>query len=341
MTLAVIFGLSGAHVIPDEQSFFKDANPAGYVLFARNIENPQQLRALTDSLRDLAGRNNLPILIDQEGGRIARLGPPQWRAWPAAAALVGVSDSPVSSDLDRAIARVQCNYEALGLELAAMGINVTCAPVLDVPQPDAHDIIGDRAFASAPEIVGKLGRACLAGLQLAGVAGVIKHMPGHGRALSDSHESLPRVAASERELAADLAPFTALADASMAMTAHVIYEAWDPEHCASVSTRVITEQIRECIGFDGLLISDDLNMKALSGDLPTRAAAVLAAGCDIALNCWGRLDDMKGIAEQVPAMTAEATGRLARACAPLRVAQASSALNARIDELVAQRESLV
>ena len=336
--LPVIFGLSGSCLTADERAFFKGANPAGYILFARNIDNPQQLRALTDSLRDLTGRDDLPILIDQEGGRIARLGPPHWRAWPAAAALAGLSESP--ADLDRAIATVQCNYEALGLELAAMGINVTCAPVLDVPQPDAHDIIGDRAFARAPEIVAQLGRACLTGLQLAGVAGVIKHIPGHGRALSDSHESLPRVAASERELAADLAPFTALADASMAMTAHVIYEAWDAEHCASVSATVIQEQIRQRIGFDGLLISDDLDMKALSGDIPARAAAVLTAGCDIALNCWGRLDDMTGIAEQVPAMTAEATERLARACAPLRVAHASSALNARIEELIARRESL-
>lgn len=338
--LPVIFGLSGPCLTADERAFFKDANPAGYILFARNIENPEQLRALTDSLRDVTGRDDLPILIDQEGGRIARLRPPHWRAWPAAAALAGLSESPASADLDRAIERVQCNYEALGLELAAMGINVTCAPVLDVPQPDAHDIIGDRAFARAPEIVAKLGRACLTGLQLAGVAGVIKHIPGHGRALSDSHESLPRVATSEPELAADLAPFITLADASMAMTAHVIYEAWDAEHCASVSATVIQEQIRQRIGFDGLLISDDLDMKALSGDIPARAAAVLTAGCDIALNCWGRLDDMTGIAEQVPAMTAEATERLARACAPLRVAQTSSALNARIDELVARRESL-
>jgi beta-N-acetylhexosaminidase len=177
-------------------------------------------------------------------------------------------------------------------------------------------------------------------LQVAGVAGVIKHIPGHGRALSDSHESLPRVTASESDLAADCAPFVALADATMAMTAHVIYEAWDLAHCASVSARVIAEQIRGRMGFDGLLISDDLDMKALSGDIPARAAAVLAAGCDIALNCWGRFDDMKGIAEKVPAMTAEATERLARACAPLRVAQTSSALDARIDALVARRESL-
>jgi len=297
--LPVIFGLSGPCLTADEQSFFRDANPAGYILFARNIEHPDQLRALTDALRSLGGRDNLPILIDQEGGRIARLGPPHWRVWPAAAALSGLSDSPASTDLDRAIARVQCNYEALAL-----------------------------------------GRACLAGLQVAGVAGVIKHIPGHGRALSDSHESLPRVTASESDLAADCAPFIALADATMAMTAHVIYEAWDPGHCASVSARVIAGQIRGRMGFDGLLISDDLDMKALSGDIPARAAAVLAAGCDIALNCWGRLDDMNGIAEQVPVMTTEATERLARACAPLRVAQTCSALNARIDALVARRESL-
>lgn len=338
--LPVIFGLSGPFLTVDEQSFFKEANPAGYILFARNVENPKQLRALTDSLRDLAGRDDLPILIDQEGGRIARLGPSHWRAWPAAATLAGLSDSPALADLDRAIARVQCNYEALGLELAAMGINVTCAPVLDVPQPDAHDIIGDRAFAQTPEIVAKLGRACLVGLQLAGVAGVIKHIPGHGRALSDSHESLPRVTASELELAVDCAPFTELADASIAMTAHVIFEAWDAEHCASVSATVIQEQIRQRIGFDGLLISDDLDMKALAGDISDRASAVLAAGCDIALNCWGRLDDMTRIAEQVPAMTPEAAERLARACAPLRVTQPSAALSARIEELLARRESL-
>lgn len=338
--LPVIFGLSGPCLTVDEQSFFKEANPAGYILFARNVENPEQLRALTDSLRDLAGRDDLPILIDQEGGRIARLGPSHWRAWPPAATLAGLSDSPALADLDRAIARVQCNYEALGLELAEMGINVTCAPVLDVPQPDAHDIIGDRAFAQTPEIVAKLGRACLVGLQLAGVAGVIKHIPGHGRALSDSHESLPRVTASELELAVDCAPFTELADASIAMTAHVIFEAWDAEHCASVSAAVIQEQIRQRIGFDGLLISDDLDMKALAGDISDRASAVLAAGCDIALNCWGRLDDMTGIAEQVPAMTPDVAERLARACAPLRVAQPSAALNARIEELLARRESL-
>ena len=332
--LPVIFGLSGTVLSADERDFFKAVNPAGFILFARNVDNPAQLRALTDDLRAISGRDRVPILIDQEGGRIARLRAPHWRTWPSAATLAqGI-------DLARAVERVQCNYEALGLELAAMGITVTCAPVLDVPQPDAHDVIGDRAFGTDPACVAVLGRACLDGLHLAGLEGVIKHIPGHGRATSDSHERLPRVAASDEALQWDCQPFGALADASMAMTAHVVYEAWDSEHCASVSTRIISEQIREHIGFDGLLISDDLDMKALAGDIPSRAEAVLQAGCDIALNCWGRLDDMRGIAERVPAITTPAARRLEAATQRCRIASDSAALAARIDALIARRDAL-
>ena len=332
--LPVIFGLSGTTLSADEQAFFKAAEPAGFILFARNIDHPAQLRALTDDLRALTGREQLPILIDQEGGRIARLAPPHWRAWPSAAVLAQGQDDA------RVLERVRCNYEALGLELATMGINVTCAPVLDVPQPDAHDIIGDRAFATDPERSAVLGRACLDGLHLAGVEGVIKHIPGHGRAQSDSHESLPRVTASNDALQWDCQPFAALADAAMAMTAHVVYEAWDSEHCASVSARVIGQQIRQHIGFEGLLISDDLDMKALAGDIPSRAVAVLTAGCDIALNCWGRLDDMQGIAEQVPAMTPETARRLAVATQRCGIVTDSAALTARINALIARRDAL-
>jgi len=332
--LPVIFGLSGTTLSADEQAFFKAAEPAGFILFARNIDHPAQLRALTDDLRALTGREQLPILIDQEGGRIARLAPPHWRAWPSAAVLAQGQDDA------RVLERVRCNYEALGLELATMGINVTCAPVLDVPQPDAHDIIGDRAFATDPERSAAWGRACLDGLHLAGVEGVIKHIPGHGRAQSDSHESLPRVTASNDALQWDCQPFAALADAAMAMTAHVVYEAWDSEHCASVSARVIGQQIRQHIGFEGLLISDDLDMKALAGDIPSRAVAVLTAGCDIALNCWGRLDDMQGIAEQVPAMTPETARRLAVATQRCGIVTDSAALTARINALIARRDAL-
>ena len=332
--LPVIFGLSGTTLSADEQAFFKAAEPAGFILFARNIDHPAQLRALTDDLRALTGREQLPILIDQEGGRIARLAPPHWRVWPSAAVLARGQDDA------RVLERVRCNFEALGLELATMGINVTCAPVLDVPQPDAHDIIGDRAFATDPERSAALGRACLDGLHLAGMEGVIKHIPGHGRAKSDSHESLPRVTASNDALQWDCQPFAALADAAMAMTAHVVYEAWDSEHCASVSARVIGQQIRQHIGFEGLLISDDLDMKALAGDIPSRAVAVLTAGCDIALNCWGRLDDMQGIAEQVPAMTPETARRLAVATQRCGIVTDSAALTARINALIARRDAL-
>ncbi len=339
--LPVIFGLSGPVMTAAERALFRDTDPAGFILFARNVEDPEQLRALTDSLRDLTGRAAMPILIDQEGGRVARLGPPHWHAWPAAQTLAEGATCAEPERLSLAVERVRCNFEAMALELAAVGVTVTCAPVLDVPQPDAHDIIGDRAFGASPELVSILGRACLEGLELGGVAGVIKHLPGHGRALSDSHESLPRVSAAAAELERDFAPFRALSHASMAMTAHVVYDALDDAHCASVSPTVIETHIRQHIGFDGLLISDDLDMKALAGDIPSRAAAVLDAGCDIALNCWGKLEEMQGIAERVPPMTPQATARLQAACAPLRIAENSAALQSRIDALLARRDALV
>ena len=338
--LPVIFGLSGPVMTAAERALFRDTDPAGFILFARNIEDPEQLRALTDSLRDLTGRAAIPILIDQEGGRVTRLGSPHWRSWPAAQTLAGSAKCSEPERLASAVERVRCNFEALALELAGMGVTVTCAPVLDVPQPDAHDIIGDRAFGASPELVSILGKACLEGLELGGVAGVIKHLPGHGRALSDSHESLPRVSATAAELEQDFAPFRALSNASMAMTAHVVYDALDKAHCASLSPTVIETHIRQHIGFDGLLISDDLDMKALAGDIPSRAVAVLEAGCDIALNCWGKLEDMQGIAERVPPMTSQAAARLQAACAPLRIAEHSSALQSRIDALLARRDAL-
>lgn len=338
--LPVIFGLSGPVMTAAERALFRDTDPAGFILFARNIEDPEQLRALTDSLRDLTGRAAIPILIDQEGGRVTRLGPPHWRSWPAAQTLAGSANCSEPERLASAVERVRCNFEALALELAGVGVTVTCAPVLDVPQPDAHDIIGDRAFGASPELVSILGSACLEGLQLGGVAGVIKHLPGHGRALSDSHETLPRVSAKAAELEQDFAPFRALSNASMAMTAHVVYDALDEAHCASLSPTVIETHIRQRIGFDGLLISDDLDMKALAGDIPSRAVAVLEAGCDIALNCWGKLADMQGIAERVPPMTPQAAARLQAACAPLRIAEHSSALQSRIDALLARRDAL-
>ncbi len=307
--IPAIFGLSGATLTPAERALFREANPAGFILFARNCEDPGQLSALTASLRDLMGRE-LAILIDQEGGRVARLRPPHWPAFPAAARFGELyAKAPLS-------ATQACYQNGLALAgvLRAVGVNVDCVPVLDVPQPDAHDIIGDRAYAADPMWIAAMGAATLDGLHAGGVCGVIKHLPGHGRARADSHLELPVVDASPDQLAADFAPFRTLAaKARMGMTAHVIYTALDPAACASLSARVIAQIIRRDIGFNGLLMSDDLGMKALSGDIGTLAAAVVAAGCDVALECSGDLATMEAVAAALPPMSETAAARLARA----------------------------
>lgn len=313
--IPAIFGLSGLTLTADERAFFKDADPAGYILFGRNVESPEQVRALTDALRALHGRDHLLISIDQEGGRVARMKAPAWARYPTGEAFDRLYDVAPASAIEAA----RCNAEALGLDLAEAGITVDCWPLLDVRQPGAHDVIGDRALGAEPLRVAALGRAILDGLARAGVAGVVKHMPGHGRALADSHKELPTVSAGADELEHDLAPFRTLASAPMAMTSHILYTAWDPEHPATQSRFVIEEIIRRRIGFAGLLLTDDLDMEALSGTVPERAARALAAGCDIALNCWARMDDMVGIATACPSMSAETAARLGRALEGTRV----------------------
>ena len=309
MMLPAIFGLSGLNVTPEERDFFAESNPLGYILFARNIESKHQVRGLTDSLRELSGRDDLPILIDQEGGRVARLGPPEWCQWPAAQDFARA----YQRDPERARNAAACNFEALGLELAQVGVSVDCAPVLDVPVPGAHDIIGDRAFGDDPLTIADLGQAAIDGFREAGVISVVKHIPGHGRAQADSHEDLPRVSASAEMLARDLLPFQHHRGAPMAMTAHIVYEVWDPEQCATLSPTVIREVIRGSIGFDGLLMSDDLDMKALRGSIAERGLGAVQAGCDVALNCWGRMADMRDLAERLPAAGPDCHRRLARA----------------------------
>ena len=304
--LPAIFGLSGPQLTSDERAFFRDSNPAGYILFGRNIVDHGQLRALTDNLRGLHGRSDLPILIDQEGGRVARMRAPNWPEFPAGAAFDALYERAPASAIEAA----RVNARALAVMLATSGINVDCLPLLDVRQPGASDVIGDRALGSEPMRVAALGRAILSGLQAGGVVGVVKHMPGHGRAMLDTHKALPVVDASDAELASDLAPFAALRDAPMGMTCHVIFSAWDAALPATLSPFVIQTIIRERIGFNGLLLTDDLDMDALDGDVPSRAARALAAGCDIALNCWGKMDDMVGIATVLPTMSAEARARL-------------------------------
>ena len=304
--IPAIFGLSGLTLTDDERAFFRDSDPAGYILFGRNIENREQLRRLTDALRALDGRDNVPILIDQEGGRVARMKEPEWPAFPSGAAFDALYERAPASAIEAA----RLNAMALAAMLAEVGITVDCLPLLDVRQPGASDVIGDRALGSEPMRVAALGRAILSGLQAGGVVGIVKHIPGHGRALLDTHEALPTVTASDRELQTDLAPFAALRDAAMAMTCHVIFAAWDPDRPATLSPTVIDSVIRQRIGFHGLLMTDDLDMKALSGDVPSRAAGAVAAGCDIALNCWARMDDMVGIANALDPISTVSRARL-------------------------------
>ena len=309
--LPAIFGIAGPSLTADERAFFRAADPAGYILFARNCETRAQLRALTDDLRSLHGRDRLLISIDQEGGRVARMKPPEWLSFPPGAVFDRLWDVAPASAIEAA----RANAEALGLDLAEAGITVDCLPLLDVRQPGAHDVIGDRALGTEPLRVAALGRAVLDGLARAGVAGVVKHIPGHGRAGADSHKELPTVTASAAELETDLAPFRTLASAPIAMTAHVRYTAWDADNPATQSSFVIEEIIRKVIGFDGLLLSDDLDMEALTGSVPERAARAIAAGCDIALNCWAKLADMEGIASLLPPFSPQGTARLERALA--------------------------
>ena len=338
--IPAIFGLSGPTLTADERAFFRDCDPAGYILFGRNIVDRAQVSALTDELRALHGRTRTFICIDQEGGRVTRMKPPQWLAFPPGEAFDKLYDiAPVS-----AIEAARSNAHALGLDLAEVGINVDCLPLLDVRQPGAHDVIGDRAFGSEPLRVAALGRATLDGLSRAGVAGVIKHIPGHGRTSVDTHKAMPTVTASEAELETDLAPFRALKDAAIAMTGHLLFTAWDADNPATLSPFVIREIIRKRIGFSGLLLTDDLDMEALSGTVPERAARAVAAGCDIALNCWAKMDDMVGIAQALPTMRGETAVRLELALAgtadfssPVEIAAQAVLLDTR-DRLLALAE---
>ena len=334
-----ILGCHGPTLNEWERAFFAEAGPYGFILFKRNCETPDQVAALIGDLLESIGRPDAPVLVDQEGGRVQRLGPPHWRAMPAAARFgeLAADDAEVGRDA------VALNARLLGDELAACGFTADCAPVLDLSYPETHEAIGDRAFGSDPALVADLGRAVCDGLSAAGVLPIVKHMPGHGRATVDSHHELPRVSAGLAELeASDFAPFRALADVPWAMTAHIIFEAVDAERPATVSPRMIEEVIRGFIGFDGVIVSDDLSMKALSGSPSERAQASLAAGCDLVLHCNGKPEEMTELAEGVGDMSAMSTERLARAAAKVPAAAARlgaderADLQARLDALLAR-----
>jgi beta-N-acetylhexosaminidase len=336
VTAACVFGCAGLEVTADEAAFFRKVQPWGFILFGRNVESPDQVRALIASLRDAADRPDAPVMIDQEGGRVRRLRPPHWRPYPPAAAYAALKLN-LAPESGRELARL--GGRLLAHDLAGLGIAIDCAPVLDVPVPGAHDVIGDRAFASSPEDVATYGRAMAEGLLAGGVLPVIKHIPGHGRARADSHQDLPFVTASLEDLEAnDFPPFQVLSDMPIAMTAHVVYTALHPRRPATTSRKVIAETIRGRLGFDGLLVSDDLSMKALSGDLTARARAALAAGCDIVLHCNGDLAEMTAVAAGTRPLAGAAARRARAALAriPRRVEPLDvEAAGARFDALFA------
>jgi beta-N-acetylhexosaminidase len=308
--LPCILGLSGPVLTADERAFFRAAEPAGFILFRRNCVDPAQLRALTDDLRDLSGRADLPILIDEEGGRCTRLGPPHWPAFPAPAAFGELYERAPISALEAA----RVNALAIALVLAEAGINIACSPVLDLHHPGAHPIVGDRSLGEDPLQVASLGRMVLEGLAAGGVAGVVKHMPGHGRAGADSHLELPVVTAGADELEADLTPFRKLAGrARIGMTAHIVYAAFDCDRPATMSSEVIAQVIRGRIGFEGLLIGDDLEMAALTGTYGERAERALAAGCDLVLHGSGVLADSQQVVAKLPPVGQATLERLGRA----------------------------
>jgi beta-N-acetylhexosaminidase len=312
-TLAAIFGCSGPDLTPQEAAFFRAVRPWGFILFARNVETPAQVRRLTAALRETVGRDDAPILVDQEGGRVQRLKPPHWRAYPPGR-LYGTLPAAAQAATTRLGARLIAD------ELADVGVNVDCLPVLDVADPTGHAVIGERAYGETPEVVATLGRAACEGLLAGGVLPVIKHMPGHGRARADSHVELPRVEASFAELEArDFAPFRALADMPMAMSAHVVYAAVDPDRPATLSKAVFDRVIRGAIGFDGLVMTDDLSMQALSGGFAERAQAAQAAGCDMVLHCNGDLSEMRAVAEGAAPLSGRAADRAEAALARLPV----------------------
>jgi beta-N-acetylhexosaminidase len=330
VTSAAIYGCSGPVLTEAERDFFGEVRPWGFILFRRNVETPDQVRTLVADLRTSIDDPDAPVLIDQEGGRVQRLGPPHWPKYPPGAAwLRSTNDPSTARELVRLGARLMAH------DLKALGITVDCVPVMDVPVPGAHDIIGDRAYAQDPGTVTRLGRAAAEGLLAGGVLPVIKHIPGHGRAFADSHKDLPVVHADFETLDGwDFAPFKAMSDMPMAMTAHVVYDAVDPKRPATTSKKAI-RMIREHLGFHGLLMTDDLSMQALSGSLTDRAETALKAGCDVVLHCNGQMDEMKAVAKGVGKLKGRAKARAAAALArmvhtpePLDVVEARARLDA-------------
>lgn len=306
----MILGVAGTKLSPDERALLRDERPWGFILFSRNIAEESQLRDLVAWLRDCVEDEEAPVLVDQEGGRVQRLRPPLAGRYPPAAEIGRL----FAGNEEQGVRAAWLISRLHAFDLGRYGIDVDCLPVLDVPVPGAHDVIGDRAYSQDAGIVSVLGRAAVDGLMAGGVVPVVKHIPGHGRAFADSHKELPTVTAPLDELRArDFVPFQALRDVPMAMSAHVVFTALDPAAPATISPRVVEETIRGEIGFDGLLMSDDVSMEALSGDFATRTRRIVEAGCDLVLHCNGRFEEMRDVARAANELTGRSRERAERA----------------------------
>jgi beta-N-acetylhexosaminidase len=315
---AFITGISGPGLSAAEQEFIRSQRPWGFILFKRNIETPQQVALLVAELRKTLGSPDAPVLIDQEGGRVQRLGPPHWPVYPPGALFGALYDADPKLGLSAA----RLSARLIAADLEALGIDVDCLPLADVPVPGADTVIGDRAYGTSPEKVAAIARAVTEGLGEGGILPVLKHIPGHGRATADSHFRLPEVKISKNELErTDFAAFRSLADLPMAMTAHVVFSALDPVHPATTSATIIERVIRGVIGFQGLLMSDDVSMNALSGSIAERTQAILSAGCDMVLHCNGKLEEMREVAAETPELSGKALERAGRALASRRAPQ--------------------
>src|SRR4051794_961558 len=314
-TRAFITGVSGTELTAAEREFIRSERPWGFILFKRNVETPAQVAALVAELRAVAGSPDAPVLIDQEGGRVQRLGPPHWPVYPPGAIFAGLYDT--DSELGLTAARLSARL--IAADLADLGITVDCLPLADVPVAGANAVIGNRAYGTEPGKVAAIARAVTEGLERGGVSPALNPPPGHGRATADTHFNLPTVDTSRDELdRTDFAAFMPLADLPMAMTAHVVFSAVDTAHPATTSATIIRQVIRGGIGFQGLLMSDDVSMNALAGTIAERTRAIVDAGCDMVLHCNGKLDEMRDVARETPELTGEALQRANRALASRR-----------------------
>jgi beta-N-acetylhexosaminidase len=337
-TRAFITGVSGTELNAAEREFIRVQRPWGFILFKRNIDTPGQVTQLVRELRKEAGQPDAPVLIDQEGGRVQRLGPPHWPAYPAGSVFGRLYD--LDPGLGLTAARLSARL--IAADLADLGVTVDCLPLADVPVAGADAVIGNRAYGTEPGKVAAIARAVTEGLEQGGVLPVLKHIPGHGRATADTHFRLPVVETSKGELErTDFAAFQPLADLPMAMTAHVVFSALDPAHPATTSATIIHQVIRGVIGFQGLLMSDDVSMNALAGSIAERTRAILAAGCDMVLHCNGKLDEMREVARETPELSGQARHRAERALASRQAPQALDRQQARaeLDALVNRAET--